>query len=442
MSERLPPHNPEAEKSVLGALLISREAAATIMEDLREEDFFRMEHRHIFAASMSLYARAEDIDMVTLSSELRRRQHLDTIGGFEMLTELGLSVPTTANLGTYIREVRDQSTLRQLISTSSKITNQALAAMESVEDIINEAERDILEIGSRTNAQKPYASIGDILTSTYETMEQQAFNKGGVVGVPTGFERFDGLTSGLQKSDLIIVAARPGVGKSTMLLNIVQHAAQRCGIPSVFFSLEMSRDQLAQRLLCSEAEIDLYNLRGGYLQTEDWNRIVQAIGPLAASPIYIDDTPSLSVIDLRSRVRRMKLEHGIGLVVIDYLQLMTLGGRPENRQQEISFISRALKALAKELDIPVVVASQLNRAVEQRNDKRPMLSDLLESGGIEANADLVVFLYRDDYYNSETEKKDIVEIILAKQRNGPTGTVELFFLKKFNKFVNLAASDN
>lgn len=436
MSERVPPHNLEAEQSVLGAMLIDRNAVSAVMEELKEDDFFRDSHRQVFGAALNIYTRGEAVDLVTLSSELRRRQKLEEIGGWQYLNDLSLAVPTTANLAIYIREVRDRSTLRQLIAASSKISNQAFLAADPVEDVIDAAERAIMEVGSRGSNQKPYASIGDILTETYENLDKLMHNKGGTTGVPTGFVDLDRMTSGLQNSDLIILAARPGVGKSTVLLNIMQHAALSQGIPVVFFSLEMSRDQLAQRLLCAEAEVDLYNLRNGYLQDKEWSMITKAIGPLAASPIYIDDTAALSVVELRSRVRRMKMEHGIGLVLIDYLQLMTLGGKVESRQQEISFISRALKALAKELHIPVVAASQLSRAVEQRTDKRPMLSDLLESGGIEANADLVMFLYRDDYYNPQSDRPNIAEIILAKQRNGPTGTIELYFLKQYNKFAN------
>ena len=417
-------------------MLLDSAAVHAIMESLFAEDFFRDVHRTVFQSAHSLYSRGEAVDLVTLSGELRRQQRFEEIGGWGYLNELSQTVPTVANLGLYIHQVREAAILRNLIAATHRISNTAFLAAESSEDILNTAEKAIMDVGARGGMIKTYASIGDVLSVTYENLGKQMADKGSTTGIASGFIDFDRLTSGLQRSDLIIVAARPGVGKSTLLLNIARHAAIAQGVPTAFFSLEMSGEQLAQRLLCSEADVDLHSLRSGYLDDRDWGMITRAIGPLAAAPIYIDDAAALSVVDLRSRARRMKTELGLGLIVVDYLQLMTLGSRSESRQQEISFISRSLKALAKELDLPVIAASQLSRAVEARQDKRPMLSDLLESGGIEANADLVIFLYRDDYYNPQSDRPNTAELILAKQRNGPTGTVELFFLKQYNKFAN------
>jgi len=439
VSERNPPYNPEAELATLGAMLLNSRAATTVLEELREEDYFRDANRHIFAAARTLYVQGEAVDLVTISSELRRRQKLEEVGGWLYLNELSQSTPTTANLALYIREVRDRSLLRQLISASSRFTNQAFLGAEAAEDILSAAERTLMEILSRGGSQKTYVPINEVLAEAYNNISHIMDTRSGITGIPSGFEELDRLTSGLQNSDLIIIAARPGVGKSTLLLNLTQHAAISSKIPTAFFSLEMSREQLAQRMLCAEAEVDLHNMRRGFLGDRDWDSIGRAVGPLSAAPIYIDDTGALSAMELRTRARRMRQELGVGLIVIDYLQLMTLGGRSENRQQEISSISRMLKSLAKELNIPIVVASQLSRAVEQRQDKRPMLSDLLESGGIEANADLVLFIYRDDYYSHQSSaassSASIAELILAKQRNGPTGSVELFYLRQFNKFA-------
>ncbi|MCL2497872.1 MAG: replicative DNA helicase [Symbiobacteriaceae bacterium] len=436
--ERIPPNNREAEQSVLGAIMLDRQAVISVMEELREEDFFHGQHRQIFGAAHAVYNRGEAVDLVTLSTELRRRQQLEEVGSWTYLNELGLAVPTTAHLGLYIRAVRDASTQRQLITACSKIANLCFTASDSVEDIIDVAERDIMEIATRGNREKPYASLGEVLVEGYENLAYLMENKGALTGVATGFKDLDGFTSGLQPSDFIVLAARPGVGKSALMLNIALHAAATQEIPVAFFSLEMSRLQVAQRLLATSSKVNLQNLINGKMQDQDWATISQTIGTLAAAPIYIDDSGALSIADLRSRVRRLKMEHNVGLVIVDYLQLMTLGSRIENRQQEISFISRALKALAKEVNVPVMAASQLSRAVEQRADKRPILSDLLESGGIEANADLVMFLYRDDYYHKEASPSpNTAELILAKQRNGPTGTVRLYYVAPINLFVDM-----
>ena len=436
MPEQMMPNNPEAEQSVLGSLIIERNAVTSVMEELQETDFYRESHRQIFAAAYALYARGEPLDLITLVAELRRRQHLESAGGLSYLNQLAEIVPTTANLPSYIKELQDKATLRAMIMSAHKITNLSFTGEESARDILNTAEKEFLTIANRRGGGATYSSIGNILFHTYTELEVLMNKRASVTGVSTGFYDLDKFTAGFQNSDLLILAARPGVGKTTVMTNIMQHAAVTTKVPSVFFSLEMSKEQLAQRILCSESGVDLYKLRNGFLEDADWEKITKAIGPLSSSPIYIDDTPSLSVVEFRSRLRRMKAELGIGFVVIDYLQLMTLDSKPESRQQEISFISRTLKAIAKELNVPILVASQLNRGVENRNDKRPMMSDLLESGGIEANADVVMFLYRDDYYNTNSEDPNGAEIIIAKQRNGPTGTVNLFFLKNINRFVN------
>ena len=436
MPEQMMPNNPEAEQSVLGSLIIERNAVTSVMEELQETDFYRESHRQIFAAAYALYARGEPLDLITLVAELRRRQNLESAGGLSYLNQLAEIVPTTANLPSYIKELQDKATLRAMIMSAHKITNLSFTGEESARDILNTAEKEFLTIANRRGGGATYSSIGNILFHTYTELEVLMNKRASVTGVSTGFYDLDKFTAGFQNSDLLILAARPGVGKTTVMTNIMQHAAVNTKVPSVFFSLEMSKEQLAQRILCSESGVDLYKLRNGFLEDADWEKITKAIGPLSSSPIYIDDTPSLSVVEFRSRLRRMKAELGIGFVVIDYLQLMTLDSKPESRQQEISFISRTLKAIAKELNVPILVASQLNRGVENRNDKRPMMSDLLESGGIEANADVVMFLYRDDYYNTNSEDPNGAEIIIAKQRNGPTGTVSLFFLKNINRFVN------
>lgn len=436
MPEQMMPNNPEAEQSVLGSLIIERNAVTSVMEELQETDFYRESHRQIFAAAYALYSRGEPLDLITLVAELRRRQHLESCGGLSYLNQLVGIVPTTANLPSYIKELQDKATLRAMILSSHKITNLAFTAEESARDILNTAEKEFLTIANRRGGGSTYTPIGTILYHTYSDLETHMNKKGAVTGVGTGFYELDKFTAGFQNSDLLILAARPGVGKTTVMTNIMQHAALARKVPCAFFSLEMSKEQLTQRILCSESGVDLYKLRNGYLEDEDWEKITKAIGPLSSSPIYIDDTPSLSVVEFRSRLRRMKAELGIGFVVIDYLQLMTLDSKPESRQQEISFISRTLKAIAKEINVPILVASQLNRGVENRIDKRPIMADLLESGGIEANADVVMFLYRDDYYNPQSDDPNGAEIIIAKQRNGPTGTVNLFFLKAINRFVS------
>lgn len=436
---RIPPHNLEAEQSVLGSMLIDAEAVSVAAGSLKAEDFYSEAHKEIFEAMLNLYDRGEPVDLVTVVEELRQRGTLEGVGGAAYISDLSVAVPSTANLKYYIQIVEEKSILRQLIAASNEIIKDSYEAQEELDIILDRAEKRIFEISQRqtTNYFEP---IKTILLETYAKIEELSKKKGGVIGLPTGFHEFDQKTSGLHPSDLILVAARPSMGKTSFVLNIAQYVALRQKVPVAIFSLEMSKEQLVQRMLSSEANVELQKIRTGNLNEEDWLKLVRAAGPLSQAPIYIDDTGGLSVMEIRSKARRLKMEKGLGLLVIDYLQLMSGRGRAENRQQEISEISRSLKALARELKVPVIALSQLSRAPEARTQHRPMLSDLRESGAIEQDADLVVFIYRDEYYNPDTDKKNIAEIIIAKQRNGPTGTVELVWLGQYTKFANYERS--
>jgi len=433
---RVPPHNIEAEQSVLGCMLLDKEVVPSIAEILKTEDFYREDHREIYDAIMDLFQRAEPIDLITVSEQLKQRGTLENVGGLEYLTNIATSVPTTANAKHYAGIVEEKALLRKLIKTSSEIINMGYEASEEVAILLDKAEKNIFDIIQGRNTQG-FSHIKDVLVDTFNHLEELYNNKGFVTGIPTGFTDLDYKTAGLQNSDLILVAARPAMGKTSFALNIAQHAAIHSNIPVAIFSLEMSKEQLVSRILCSEVMIDSHKMKIGKLEDDDWQKMARALGPLSEAPIYIDDTPGLSVMDIRAKCRRLKLEKGLGLVVIDYLQLMQGRGKSENRQQEISEISRSLKILAKEINIPVITLSQLSRAPEARADHRPMLSDLRESGAIEQDADLVMFLYRDDYYNPDTEKKNIAEVIIAKHRSGSTGTVELRWFGEYTKFVNL-----
>ena len=436
--DKVPPHNLEAEQSVLGSMLLEREAIITGVEHLKSEYFYRENHQKIFQAMLDLSDRGEPVDLVTLSEELKQRNQLEMVGGASYLTKIVDIVPTAANIATYAAIVREKAVLRQLISVSSKIASRCYDGGEELEEILDESEKLIFQVANQ-GAQRSYVVIKDILMETFERIEYLYEHKKGITGVPTGFKDLDNITSGFQNSDLIIVAARPGMGKTTLALNMAQHIGTREKLPAAVFSLEMSKEQLVMRMLCAQAGIDAHRLRRGFLTGDDWPKLVRAVGPLAEAPIYIDDTPAISVMEIRAKARRLMAEHGLSIIFIDYLQLMRAHGRQENRQQEISFISRSLKALAKELNVPIIALSQLSRAVETRNDKRPILSDLLESGGIEANADLVAFIYRDDYYRQDSQEKNIAEIIIAKQRNGPIDTVKLYFQDSFTRFQNMAS---
>jgi replicative DNA helicase len=435
--DRIPPQNIEAEQAVLGAIFLEPTALTTASEILVPEDFYRASHQKIFRTMLQLSDRGEPVDLVTVTSELADANSLEEIGGVSYLTELANAVPTAANIEYYAKIVEEKSILRRLIRTATSIAQDGYTREDEVEDLLNEAERKILEVSQRKNTSG-FQNIKDILVKTYDNIEMLHNRKGEITGIPTGFIELDRMTAGFQRSDFIIVAARPSVGKTAFALNIAQNVATKTGENVAIFSLEMGAQQLVMRMLCAEGNINAQNLRTGKLTTEDWGKLTMAMGSLSNAGIYIDDTPGIRVSEIRAKCRRLKQEQGLGMVLIDYLQLIQGSGRNrENRQQEVSEISRSLKALARELDVPVIALSQLSRSVEQRQDKRPMMSDLRESGSIEQDADIVAFLYRDDYYDKDSENKNIIEIIIAKQRNGPVGTVQLAFIKEYNKFVNL-----
>ena len=437
--ERMPPASVEAAQAVLGAMLLKPEAVTTAAEELSADDFYRETHRLIYEAMMELKDRTEPVDLVTLTEQLKKADKLAKIGGIPALSLIANSVPTAANVHYHARIVHEKAQLRSLISAATEIAGAAYESADEVEDIMDNAEKRILAVSSGKRS-KDFVPLQEILLDTLEQIDARYNNKGSITGLPTGFTELDHLTAGLQKSDLILVAARPSMGKTAFTLNIAAHVVLRAREPVAFFSLEMSKEQLVQRLLCSEGRIDSQRLRVGELEEKEWGDLIDTANRLSAAPLYIDDTPSITVMELRSKARRLKAEHGLSLIVIDYLQLMQ--GRAskngDNRQQEISEISRSLKALARELNVPVIALSQLSRSVESRQVKRPMLSDLRESGSLEQDADIVMFLYREDYYDPETENKNITEVIIAKHRNGPVDTVDLTFLKQFTKFGNLS----
>jgi replicative DNA helicase len=434
--ERVPPQNLDAERSALGAMFLDKEAIYRAMEILRPDDFYKDAHRHIYQTVLDLANKGEPVDLVTVTEALRQSKRLDEVGGVAYLTELANAVPTAAHIDHYARIIEEKSLLRQLIHAAGEIMAASYEAREEVEEILDEAERKIFSVANRRSG-RTISSLKQILIEAFEQIEYLYENKGAVTGVPTGFADFDRLTAGLQPSDLIILAARPSMGKTTFALNMAENAAVRLKIPVAIFSLEMSREQLALKMLCAEAGVDNQRIRTGNLSEEDWPKLSHALGRLSEAKIFIDDSPNISAWEIRAKARRIKAEHGLGLVIIDYLQLMQSRYRSENRQQEVSEISRSLKALARELSTPVVALSQLSRAVEQRPGKKPSLADLRESGSLEQDADLVCFLYREDYYDPDTDKKNITELIVAKHRNGPTGKVEFFFQKEYSKFVSI-----
>lgn len=433
---KVPPQNLEAEQSVLGAIMLDPETGSSVFEILQPEDFYRDTHRLIFVAVRELFEKGDPIDLVTVAEILSQQGRIEQIGGIATISEIARSVPSAANVEYYAKLVAEKSLLRQLIKVSSQIAERGYEPGEEARSLMEEAERMILELSQR-RLKEGFVSIRTILLETFEKIEYLYANKGNLTGVPTFFNDLDLMTSGWQPSDLIIIAARPSMGKTALVLNMAQNAAVRAKIPVALFSLEMSKEQLVQRMLCSEAMVDQQRVRTGDLLDTDWPKLTRAVGPLSEASIFIDDTVGISLAELRSKARRLKMENGLGMIVIDYLQLMTVGKRSESRQQEVAQISRGLKGIARELKVPVIALSQLNRGVEQRQDKRPIMSDLLESGAIEADADVISFIYRDEYYRPDSEKKGIAEIIIAKHRNGPVGTVELGYLKEFTKFVNL-----
>lgn len=438
-ADRTPPHNTEAEQAVLGAIFLEPSAVATASQQLAPEDFYRTAHQLIFRVMLHLSDGNEPVDVVTVTSALQSSKHLEDVGGVSYLAELAGSVPTAANIDYYCKIVAEKALLRRLIRTATHIVSAGYSSEDDVEAILDDAEREILEVGERRHTGE-FRSIKDVLIETYDTIEMLQSRGGEVTGTSTGFLDLDRMTAGFQKSDLIIVAARPSVGKTAFALNIAQNVATKSEAVVAIFSLEMGARQLVMRMLCAEGNIDAQKLRTGNLDEADWQKLTMAMSSLSRADIYIDDSPGIRVSDIRAKCRRLKQEKGIDLVVIDYLQLISGSGvsrQQENRQQEVSEISRTLKAMARELDVPVIALSQLSRGVENRQDKRPIMSDIRESGSIEQDADVVAFLYRDDYYNKDSDKKNMIEIIIAKQRNGPVGTVELAFIKEYNKFVNI-----
>lgn len=435
--ERVPPHNHEAEQSVIGAIFLDPQALITASEILIAEDFYRTAHQKIFQTMLRLSDQGKAIDVVTVTEELSAKKEIEDVGGLAYLTELANAVPTAANVAHYAKIVEEKALLRRLIRIATKIAEDGYTREDEVEVLLSEAEKKMMEVASRKNAGD-FKHVKDVLVQTYDNIEQLQSRKGDVTGIPTGFRDLDRITAGFQRNDLIIVAARPSVGKTAFALNVAQSVAIQARENVAIFSLEMGAEQLVMRMLCAEGNIDAQVLRTGALTTEDWGKLTMAMGSLSNSGIFIDDTPGVRVNEIRAKCRRLAQEHGLGMILIDYLQLIQGSGKPgENRQQEVSEISRSLKALARELKVPVIALSQLSRGVEQRQDKRPMMSDLRESGSIEQDADIVAFLYRDDYYDKESESKNMIEIIIAKQRNGPTGTVTLAFKKEFNKFINV-----
>lgn len=434
---KIPPNDIEAEQAILGSMLTDKDAVISAIEILKEDDFYREDNKAIYSAILNLYNRAEPIDIITVKSELSLMGKLEGVGGLEYLAELPEKVPTTANVDRYIKIVEEKSILRNLIKTSNELITLGYDNTEEVDTIIDVAEKKIFNLMQNRN-QKGYTPIKDVLVDTFAQLEQLYNQKQHVTGVPTGFADLDYKTAGLHKSDLVLIAARPAMGKSAFAINIATSAAVKSKVPVVIFSLEMSKEQIVNRILCSEAMVDSNKIRTGKVEEDDWVKLAGALGPLSEAEIYIDDTPGISITEIRAKCRKLKLEKNIGLVVIDYLQLVQgTGKRSNSREQEISEISRSLKILAKEIDVPVIALSQLSRAAEQRPDHRPMLSDLRESGAIEQDADIVMFLYRDDYYNQDSEKKNIAEVIVAKHRSGSTGTVELLWLSNFTKFANI-----
>ncbi|MBW1984506.1 MAG: replicative DNA helicase [Deltaproteobacteria bacterium] len=436
-SQHLPPQNLEAEESILSAILLDNSSLVDVLDILRADDFYRSAHQTIFSAVIDLFSKNEPIDLITLSNILRKQKKLDEIGGATYLAKLVDTVPLAVNAQHYAKIVHEKAYLRRLIEKANEITKRCFEDSEDVDEVIDFAERSIFEI-SGDKIGPSFHSISQIVEKSIDTLEKRQRNKSLVTGVPTGFKKLDTDTSGLQKSDLIIIAARPGMGKTAFALNIARNAAIESNIPVSVFSLEMSKEQLAMRLLSSEAKVNSTRIRGGFLNQDDWHQINNAAGRLYEAPIYIDDSPSLTALELRAKARRMKMEKDIGIIIIDYLQLMKIRGMAERRDLEISEISRSLKALAKELDIPVVALSQLNRKLEERSDKRPQLSDLRESGALEQDSDVVMFIYRDDEYNKDESnpKKGTAEILLKKQRNGPTGMSTLTFLADCTCFEN------
>ncbi len=435
---KIPPNDIEAEQAVIGSMLTDKDAVISAIEVLKEDDFYREDNKTIYEAILNLYNRSEPIDIITLKAELTSMGMFDKIGGLEYIVGLPEKVPTTANVEKYISIVKEKSELRRLIKAANEIIEEGYDPTENIDDIMNSAEKKIFNI-MQDKDQKSYSPIKDVLIDTFTELEQLYNQKQHITGVPTGFIDLDYRTAGLHNSDLILIAARPAMGKTAFGLNIATNAAVKANVPVVLFSLEMSKEQVVNRILCSQAMVDSNKVRTGKIDDEDWVKLADTMGELSEAPIYIDDTPGISINEIRAKCRKLKIEKNIGLVVIDYLQLVQGSSKRSSgsREQEISEISRSLKILAKEINVPVISLAQLSRAPEQRPDHRPILSDLRESGAIEQDADIVMFLYRDEYYHEDSEDKGQAEVIIAKHRSGSTGTVKLAWLGNYTKFANL-----
>ncbi len=434
---KVPPHDIEAEQAILGCMLTDRDSVISAIEVLKAEAFYREDNKAIYSAILGLYSKSEPIDIITVKAELVETGNFERVGGLEYLASLPERVPTTANVEKYIKIVEEKSMLRKLINTSNELVALGYNETEEVDNIMDMAEKKIFDLASKKNT-KGYTAIKDVLVESFAKLEDLYNSKGRLSGTSTGFTDLDSKTSGLHDSDLVIIAARPAMGKSAFAINLGTNVALQSGKGVVIFNLEMSKDQVGNRILCSEAMVDSNKIRTGLIEDDDWVKLASTLGRLSEAPIYIDDTAGISIMEIRAKCRKLKLEKDIGLIVIDYLQLIQgSGNKNTSREQEISEISRSLKVLAKELNVPVIALSQLSRSVEKRDDKRPMLSDLRESGAIEQDADIVIFLYRDDYYNPDSEKKNVAEVILAKHRGGSTGTVDLAWLPSYTKFANL-----
>ena len=432
---RIPPHSVESEQSILGSIILDKDAIITVAETINPSDFYKEAHKIIYESMLSLNSNNEPIDLITLIEELRKEGHLDNIGGISYLTSLSTIVPTTSNVKYYANIVKEKSVMRQLIKASNEIINLGYDASTDVQEILNKAEKSIFDI-SQEKSGDDIQPINAVLQDTFEMIEKLCTEKKEVTGITTGFKDLNKKINGLQRTDLILLAARPAMGKTAFSLNLVQNAALKGDASVAVFSLEMSKEQLVQRMLSAQSNVELSKIKTGTLGESDWPRIIDGMAVLSEAKIFIDDTPGIKISEIRSKCRRLKMEKGLDLILIDYLQLMEGEGKNENRQQEIAKISRSLKILAKELDCPVVALSQLSRSPELRKDHRPILSDLRESGSIEQDADIVMFLYRDEYYHDDSEKKNIGEVIVAKNRHGETGNVELVWFGQVQKFAD------
>jgi replicative DNA helicase len=438
MRGMVPPNSMEAEVSVLGAMLQDSIAVQRATEHLKPEDFYQPEHREIFQVMSDLNRRQAPIDLTTLQAELSRKGTLEGIGGLRYLLKIVSDVPTAANVRSYIDIVREKSILRKLIAACGKISRESYSQQKEVGEILSDAEKEIFDIVMNRQEGEALKPMSEVILTTLDQIQELARLRGEIAGVPTGFIDLDSLLTGLHAGELIVVGARPAMGKTSFAMNIAEHAALNKGKVTAVFTLEMPREQIAMRMLCSDARVDMQRVRRGTLRDDDWERLAKTLGPLSAAPMYIDDTAAITPTQLRSRCRQLKMDKGLDLVIVDYLGLMRADGRTENRQLEVSEISRQLKAIALELKIPIIACAQLSRANKDRIDKRPMLSDLRDSGSIEQDADVVMFLHREEYYNKDTEDKNIGEVIISKQRSGPLGTVKLAWLSEFTTFANLA----